>query len=151
MVIDMGGATGLRRPVFLAEQLANQAIHPTMLEATLSGANPVWKQSANKNNSIQLERAHQLQVFAFAEGSHRSLIAINLSREESLPVTFSGKSAPAGSLQISQLTSAHITDTNEEKESVHIAHLTLDNYARQKSYTLPPFSMTVFDWNSTQR
>ena len=39
-VVDMGGATNLRRPQFLTLQMANQAILPQMIATHLSGQNP---------------------------------------------------------------------------------------------------------------
>ena len=150
MVVDMGGATNLRRPVFLAEQLVNQALLPTMLATRLTGANPVWKQVANANNDIHLEQAHALQVFAFSDGIRHSLIAINLNRETSLPITFSGDIVPSGHVEVSQLASTHVTDTNEEKDTVRLTHTALDDFKSGTPYPLPPYSMTVLSWSREQ-
>ncbi len=145
-VVDMGGATNLRRPQFLAEQLANRAILPNLLETTLTGDNPTWDQSLSANDKIELAGAHLLQAFAFGDGPHQSLIVFNLSRSKPLPVTFSGPNAPSGRVDTSQLTSAHITDTNELKQSVKITDATLTAFDPKTPYSLPPFSMTTFRW-----
>ncbi len=146
-VIDMGGPTNLRRPVFLAEQLVNTGILPDMLAATLSGANPTWDQPHSTNDSIQLNGAHELQTFAFSDGgNNRSLIMINLSRTAALPVTFSGANAPTGTIAVGQLTSANLTDTNETTGTVDITNSTLTNFQPTTKYSLPPFSLTVFTW-----
>ena len=148
-VIDMGGPTNLRRPVFLAEQLINTGILPDMLAATLSGANPTWNQPLSSNDSVQLNGAHELQTFAFTDGGkNRSLIMINLSRTSPLPVTFSGANAPSGKVAVGQLTSANITDTNETTGNVNIANSTLTNFQPTTQYSLPPFSLTVFTWQT---
>jgi alpha-L-arabinofuranosidase len=145
-VVDMGGATNLRRPQFLAEQLANKAILPTMLATKINGANPTWHQGKSANDDIELDKAHDLQSFAFSDGTHRSAIVFNLSRNETLPITFAGASAPSGSVEVSQLTSKHITDTNETKANVLITEATLNSFT--SPYSLPPFSMTVFRWTA---
>jgi hypothetical protein len=146
-VIDMGGATNRRRPVFLAEQLTNTAILPTMITTTLTGANPTWNQPRSANDSIQLNGAHELQTFAFSDGArNRSLIMINLSRTSALPVTFSGANAPSGTVAVGQLTSANLTDTNETTGNVNITNSSISNFLPTNQYSLPPFSLTVFTW-----
>lgn len=146
-VIDMGGQTNLRRPVFLAEQLTNTAILPNMLATTVTGANPTWNQPLSTNDAVQLTGAHELQTFAFTDGAGNfSLVAINLSRTSALPVTFSGVNAPAGTVKVSQLTSANLTDTNESSAVVNTTTTTVNNFQAATAYSLPPFSMTVFQW-----
>ena len=146
-VIDMGGQSNLERPVFLAEQLTNSAILPSMLGATISGPNPTWNQPLSTNDSVQLSNAHQLQIFAFTDGANkRSLVAINLSRTSALPVTFSGPNAPTGSVTVSQLTSANLTDTNESSSTVKSTTSTVSNFLPVTPFSLPPFSMTVLQW-----
>ncbi|MEO6802937.1 MAG: hypothetical protein ABI197_06815 [Granulicella sp.] len=149
IVVDMGGNTNLRRPQFLAEQLANEAILPNMVGTTLTGANPTWRQNLSTNDKVSLDHAHLLQTFAFADGIHHSLIVFNLSRDRALPITFSGPNAPAGSVAFSQLTAAKITDTNELKENVTITKKSLDNFQPKAPYSLPPFSMNVFKWDTS--
>jgi alpha-L-arabinofuranosidase len=146
-VIDMGGQTNLRRPTFLAEQLANTAILPTMLTTTLSGANPTWAQPLSSNDDIQLSAAHEIQTFAFSDGgTNRSVIVFNLNRSTARSVTFSGANIPTGSVSLGQLTSANLTDNNETAANVKITNSTLSNFQAATPYSLPPFSMTVFTW-----
>jgi hypothetical protein len=152
-VIDMGGETNLKRPQYLAEQLANSAILPTMLTTMVSGANPTWNQALSTNDSIQLANAHYLQPFAFTDGTHYSVVVFNLSRSGSLPVTFSGTNAPTGTVLISQFTSTNPTDNNEGLTSstpvVNAPTQTsVANFNPATSYSLPPYSMTVFLWPS---
>jgi alpha-L-arabinofuranosidase len=152
-VIDMGGQTNLKRPQYLAEQLANSAILPTMLTTTVSGTNPTWNQPQSTNDSIQLAAAHYLQTFAFTDGTHYSVVVFNLSRSGALPVTFSGTNAPTGNVLISQLTSANPTDNNESQtNSTAVVNApkqtTVANFNPATPYSLPPYSMTVFLWPS---
>ncbi len=150
-VVDMGGSTNLRRPVFLAEQLTNTAILPTMLTTTLTGANPTWNQPLSTNDSIQFNNAHELQSFAFSDGgSNRSLIVLNLNRSQARPVTFSGSNVPSGTVAVGQLTSASLTDTNETAANVNITSTTLTDFQSGTPYSLPPFSMTVFTWKAAK-
>jgi hypothetical protein len=150
-VIDMGGETNLQRPQFLAEQLANSAILPTMLSTTVSGANPTWNQPLSTNDQIQLANAHDLQSFAFTDGSHYNVVVLNLSRNSSLPVTFSGSNAPTGNVVIGQLTSANPTDNNEGLSAGNPVvpgptQTNVSNFNPATPYSLPPYSMTVFSW-----
>jgi hypothetical protein len=146
-VIDMGGQTNFRRPVFLAEQLTNAAILPTMLGINVTGANPTWNQPLSTNDSVHLSSAHLLQAFAFSDGgNNRSLVVINLSRTSAMPVTFSGPNAPVGSVSISQLTSANLTDTNESSGTITTTSQTNSSFQPSAPYSLAPFSMTVLRW-----
>jgi len=147
-VVDMG-VTNQRRPQYLALQLANQAIgkNSTMLQTVHSGADPTWNQPLV--NTVQLTGAHYLQSFAFSNGSNHSLIVFNLHRTSTLPVTFSGVNAPAGAVQMNQLTSGRLTDTNEVSATVNIASRALDGVNPSTVLTLPPYSMTVLNWSSS--
>ncbi|WP_089835854.1 hypothetical protein [Granulicella pectinivorans] len=149
-VIDMGGQSNLRRPVFLAEQLVNTAILANMLSTTMTGANPTWNQPLSTNDSIQLNGAHFLQAFAFSDGNHqRSAVVINLSRTSALSVTFSGANAPTGTVLVSGLTSANLTDNNETSSAISLSQSSITNFQGTIPYSLPPFSLTVFTWSGT--
>jgi hypothetical protein len=147
--IDMGGETNLKRPQYYGLQVANSAILPTMLATTVSGGNPTWTQPLSTNDSIQLASAHYLQSFAFTNGTQNNVVVFNLSRNGSLPVTFSGVNAPSGNVVISQLTSMNPTDNNEGlfTNTPVVAGPTqsnVSNFNPAKPYSLPPYSMTVF-------
>ncbi|WP_263360089.1 hypothetical protein [Acidicapsa ligni] len=148
-VVDMGGQTNRVRPTFEAEELINTAIADKMIETIHSGANPTWDQPESRNAKIKLTGAHYLQTFAFTNGTHCSLVVFNLSRNATLPVTFSGPVAPRGAVKVSRLTSPHITDSNEYTLTVATAHKSEPNFDPAKSYELPPYSMTVLEWNVT--
>jgi len=140
-VVDMGGATNRRRPTFLALQMLNHALLSTELTTELSGPNPTWNQPLSPNDKIALTNAHELQTFAFAEGSHRSLVLLNLSRTQSLPIHLAGPKAPTGTVTQTVLTAAHITDSNENQDLVEPRSTP---YSSTES--LPPHSLTVLTW-----
>jgi len=148
-VVDMG-VTDLRRPQFLALQLANQALSngAAMLETVHTGLDPTWNQPLV--NTVQLNGAHFLQSFAFQHAAERSLIVFNLSRTASLPVTFSGNNAPGGTLQLQQLTSAHPGDTNESSKLVNITTSTYKAFNPGAALWLPPYSMSVLTWSTAR-
>lgn len=146
-VIDMGGQSDLRRPVFLAGQLVNMAVLPNMVQASVTGSNPTWNQPLSTNDNVQLIGAHYLQTFAFSDGaSKHSLVVVNLSRTNAITTTFSGANAPTGSVTVSQLTSANLTDNNESSATVGIKTSTQNGFNPGAAYSLPAFSVTVFQW-----
>ena len=145
-VVDMGGSTNLRRPQFLTLQLANEAILATMLKTTLAGPEHTWNQPLSTNDKIELSGAHELQTFAFADGPHRSLILLNLSRTEAIPLQFAGPQSPRGTVEEGRLTSANLSDSNEIKATVVPTHRQLTNFSPGTPYALPPHSMTTLRW-----
>ncbi len=147
-VVDMGGPTNLRRPTYLALELMNQAILKNELATHVTGANPTWDQPASQNGPTPAIRAHFIQSFAFADGTKRSLILLNLSRTSALPVTFSGANAPRGAVTEARLTSRNITDTNEQQRTVATVTRQLSAFNPGAPYALPSFSMTVLSWET---
>ena len=147
-VVDMGN-TNRKRPQFLALQLANQALSngASELQTVHSGADPTWNEALT--NSVQMTGAHYLQSYAFANGTNHSAIVFNLSRSAPEAITFSGVNAPAGSVQMQQLKSANLTDTNETASVVNITSSTLANFSGAAGLTLPPYSMTVLTWTGS--
>jgi hypothetical protein len=141
-VVDMGNGN-VRRPTFLAEQLANTAILPTMLTTNQTGANPTWNQPASTNDNIALNGAHYIQSFAFSNGTTGSVLVLNLNRTQALPISFAGANAPIGNVTVQTLTSTNITDGNENGPVVSTS-TTSQTLTANQVVTLPPFSMTVF-------
>jgi alpha-L-arabinofuranosidase len=145
LTVDMG-SQNLRRPSFLAEALANTAVQGSMLATVQTGANPTWNQPLS-TDGVQLSAAHQIQSFSFLNGTSHSLVLFNLSTSTALPVLFSGVNAPSGSVQVSQLTSANITDNNETSNTVQTTS-TSANISATVPYVLPAYSMTVLTWSA---
>ncbi len=144
-VVDMGGPTNLRRPTFLAEQLANAAILTTELRTRHSAPDPTWHQPKSLNDNIELPAARLIESFSYTDGLHHSLILLNLSRTETLPVTLTGAAAPHSPILEQRLTAPQITSSNEQSEQVRITHHPLTLLPTQP-YPLPPYSMTVLTW-----
>ena len=145
-VVDMGGPTNLRRPQFLFTQLINQAILPTELATHIAGPPHTWNQPESLNDHIKLDQAQLLQTFAFADGPRHSLILLNLSRTDTIPVTFAGPTQPTGPVDQTILTAPHITDSNEQTQTVAGRHQHLTTLT--SPVALPPFSMTTLEWTS---
>ena len=96
---------------------------------------------------FQLAKAHYLQTFAFTDGAgKRSVVVVNLNRTGAMPISFSGINAPTGSVTVSQLTSANLTDNNESTGAVAITTATRGGFNPSAAISLPPFSVTVFQW-----
>jgi hypothetical protein len=147
-VVDMGGPTNLKRPQYLAIQAVNQTI-PTgaaMLQTVQSGANPTWNQALV--NSVQLNGVQEIESFAFSNGTQSGLVLLNVSTSSTLPVTFSGANAPTGDVQVTVLTSANLTDTNETS-SVVAPVTSSETFTSGTSLSLPPFSLTALTWNGS--
>ncbi len=155
-VIDMGGPTNLRRPQFLAEQVINSGITPgaSMLATkqtgtpTFSVGNPAAYPAANSTvNTVAAASVNTIQSFAFNNGSgNYSLILLNLDVANSHAVTFSGANAPAGSVTVTTLTSADLSDTNETSSVIAPATSTLSS---PSGMTLAPYSMYLLTWNAS--
>ena len=148
VVVDMG-TTNRRRPQFITEAMANTAIGGNMLQTVQTGANPTWNQPLS-SDSVQLSNAHYLQSFAYQNGSQQSIIVFNLNQATALPVSFSGANAPNGSVEMSQITSTNITDNNETASVVEPKTQTLSGFNAATGLSLPPFSMTVLTWTTSQ-
>jgi hypothetical protein len=151
-VVDMG-VTNLKRPQYLALQMANQAIgsNTQMLQTTQTGTNPTDGQYDYDINSVSLPSMHLIQSFAFSGSGTNSVIVINASPDFAEPVNFAGTNAPTGTVNITQLTSANPTDTNETSAVVVPAYSTVSNFSSSNTLSLPPYSMTVLTWGgSTQ-
>lgn len=149
VVIDLGGPTYRVRPSFLAQQMANEAILPTMLATNITGYDPTWDQPLSANSKVQLPGAHELQPFAFTDGKEDTLIIFNLSRATPRSLTLAGENAPSGTVTVKTLTSARITDSNEAADNVKIAVREEKDVTPGKTvFVLPPFSMSVFSGNA---
>ena len=147
IVVDMG-TTNRRRPQYQTQAMANAVIGGNMLQTVQTGANPTWNQPLSSDN-VQLNGAHYLQSFAFLNGTTSSAVLFNLNQTSALPVVFAGENSPTGNVQMTQITSANITDNNETSAVVEPVTQTLSGFAPANGLTLPPFSMTVLTWTST--
>ncbi len=113
-----------------------------MLQTQHTGTDPTDTQY-NYAKSVTLPVFHFLQSFAFTDGAgNYSLVVFNVSRDYAQPINFGGI-VPSGTVNVQQLTSANITDTNETSNVVKIQPVTFAT-----SMTLPPYSMTTFTWGA---
>lgn len=144
---DMG-VTDRKRPQFLALSLINGLIDSgaDLLGTTHTGDNPTWSQIGT--NSTALADAHYLHSYAFSNGTKRALVVFNLHRTSSLEINFKGAFAPSGTVTLKRLTSANITDNNENALVIVLTTNTLANFIATDNFALPPFSMNVLEWTA---
>lgn len=145
-VVDMG-VTNRKRPQFLAAELVNTAIHGAMTATFQDGDNPMWNETSGIDG-VKLQNAHELQSFAFRDGDRRAVVLINLSRGDALPVDFVGPVQPHGRVEMSEMTAAKITDSNEDAERVKITTSTLNLSAGQR-VEVPAFTVMVLKWSNS--
>jgi alpha-L-arabinofuranosidase len=144
---DMG-ITDRKRPQYLAAKLINEAIGGDLVATTHTGDDPKWNQPLT--NRIALDNIPYVQSFAFVSGARRGLVVFNLHRTNALDVNFAGPNAPSGSVTIKRLTSANITDSNENAENIVVTTQTSSSFDPAATMSLPPFSMTVIVSEGTQ-
>ena len=145
VVVDMGGPTNRLRPIFLAQQLANEAMRPTMLATSLDGPVPFWNQRESANDKFGVDHVQELQSFAFTDVATSTLIMVNLSRTSARSISLAGECAPQGAVTVQTLTSREITDSNELQENVKTVTREEQNVRPATTvFELPPFSMTSF-------
>ncbi len=122
VVVDMG-VTNRKRPQFLAAEMVNSVLRGSMTQTVQSGENPTWNETSGIDG-VKLQNAHELQSFAFRDigkdGDKRAVVLISLSRTSALPVDFTGAIQPHGRVEVSLMTAAKITDSNEDAEKVKI-------------------------------
>ena len=144
-VIDIGGATNIKRPIFLAEQMVNSAAMSTML-TTVQADDPTYNSAASSNDSLQaVPNVKSLRSYAFTNGSKTSLVLVNMSRTATVSPSLIGFPVIAPE-SITQLTSGKITDDNETSQLITQKDITTT--WKGATPELPPFSMTVYIWDA---
>jgi hypothetical protein len=137
---DMG-VTDRKRPQYLAAEIINQALAGDMVGTAHTGADPHWDQPLT--NRIAIDNVAYLQSFAVVNGVRKALILFNLHRTQALQVNLAGPNAPAGAATTTRLTSANITDSNENASVVKVETTQEAAFDPRQTMTLPPFSLTV--------
>jgi len=138
------GVSDRKRPQFLALRLVNGAIGGNLVETIHGGDDPTWVQPLV--NGVQYPAAHYLRSYAFVNGTSRALIVFNFHRTSALEISLSGTGAPTGSVTLNRLSAPAITDSNESSERVIT---TTEALSSVRDLSLPPFSMTVLEWQTT--
>jgi len=138
------GVTNRRRPQFLAMRLANQALRGDLVQTIHQGADPTWDQPAL--NGVVLNGAHHLHSYAFADGSQRALILMNLHRTDAQSVTFNGPNRPEGTVEERRLSAPSITSSDENDQVLMVSARTIAGFDPWQMMSLPPTSMTVLHW-----
>lgn len=137
-VVEMG-AEGRKRPQFLAESLANRALHGDLVRVALSGDDPVREQAAG-NDGVHLRTAHELDAYGLRDGHSAALILFNYGLRQSCRVVIDAPNAASATL--SRLDAPGPSATNEAAPQVRIVTESL----RKREVVLPPSSMAVVEW-----
>ena len=143
-----------RRPTFLACAAANRVIGGNLVETRHHGADPAFSATGvfeDREAPQTIDSLPEIRSYAFADGSRRGLILINLGTKRTHPVAvkFDGNVSPGGA-QSWLLTAERITDNNEYeagKPQVELRHQRIESFTSGKQLPLPPFSMRVLQWN----
>ena len=144
IVVDMG-TTNRRRPQFLTQALANSVISGQMLRTFQTETSLIPKEALGSDKML-LPATQGPQSFAFSGDGRVSVVLFNVSQTNSMPVSFSGKYIPTGSVDLSQITSANLLDNNETNNTVAITSNTIAAVDPSSPFNLPPSSMTVLSW-----
>jgi len=140
-VVQMGNE-GRKRPQFLAESLANRALHGNLVRVALSGADPTRDQPLG-NNDVQLQGQHLLDAYGVREDKQVSLIVFNFDLHQSHRVFLdrAGQGHSMGTT-VTWLDSSSPASKNERVTQVTIQ----TRSSVENEITLPPCSMTVLEW-----
>jgi len=144
-VRDLGGSNR-RRPQFLALRLANQALRGNLVQTLHRGDDPTWDQPAL--NGVVLEGAHYLHSYAFADGSQRSLILMNLHATDTLTVGFEGPGRPEGTVELRRLSAPGLASSEENDQELVVGARTIHDLEEAGALRLPPASMTALFWET---
>ena len=140
-VVEMG-ADGRKRPQFLAESLANRAIRGNLVKVEIAGENPTHDQPPG-NDGVSLRNVHEIDAYAFQEGTRHSLIIFNYGLHDArrIRVEAAGLAHDAHAT-LSRLVSSSPGDTNEGTIKVRIE----EEHLAGSEITLAPCSMAVLEW-----
>ena len=132
--------TGRKRPTWLGVELCNRAILKEAVVTAHSGENPAWTQQP-QNGVETATPVTYLQSFAFKDGPARSVILMNLSLTDTLPVRLALPAAPQPAATHHRIAPASIHDDNEDAENVLIETVQIDDFRSGYTLDLPPHSI----------
>jgi len=132
--------TGRKRPTWLGVELCNRAILNEAVLTTHSGDDPGWIQQP-QNGVETATPVSYIQSFAYKNGPARSVILINLSLADTLPVRLDLPAAPMPAATWHKIAPASIHDDNEDAENVLIETAQIDNFRNGYTLDLPPHSI----------
>ena len=142
------------RPTFLACATANKVIGGDLAATTHGGAEVTFDATGPFSRRGPAETVKDLPTiwsYAFAEGTRRGLILVNLDTARPRPVAVSFKGAPAGRSARSWLLGAKkISDNNEfetQTPQVTVTESRLTGFGSGRRLMLPPFSLRALQWH----
>lgn len=141
-VVEMGPG-GRARPQFLTEALANRVIRGNLMKVEVSGEDPTHDQP-DGNDGVHLKGMHEIDSYAFQEGSWHGLIVFNYGLHESRRITIEAPGFSSnGNVNLWRLISAGPGSSNEFESEVTV------RAERHSGSTLDiaPCSMAVLEWS----
>lgn len=149
------------RPLWLVAEAANKVLSGDMIATEQGGAGPKFEATGPftdgwvpRFDNLPIETLKDIPVlwsYAFRDGPSRALILINLDTAQHRPVKveFDGH-AKGGQAKTWTLAADRITANNEiewtPEPEVMIKEGQLDGFTSGHRLSLPPFSMTVLQW-----
>jgi len=141
------------RPTFLACMLANKVIGGDMVETIHSGKEPTFDATgyfAYRGDVETIRGITAIRSYGFAEGRRRGLILMSLDVSVTRPVeiVFAGE-PEQNKASLWRMSSEKITANNEFENSepqVTVTQETLNDFRTCHKMMLPPYSMTVLEW-----
>jgi len=141
-VVEMGSA-GRARPQLLTESLANRVIRGNMVKVEISGENPIHDQPEG-NDGVRLKGVHEIDAYAFQEGTWHGLIVFNYGLHTSRRITLDGPGLRSNpNVNLWTLLSPGPGATNETQTEVSV---TAERFGGTQ-LNLAPCSMAVLEWS----
>jgi hypothetical protein len=141
-VVEMG-KEGRKRPQFLAEAMANRAVHGNLVRVAHSGADPTRDQPL-ANDGVQLRNQHLIDAYGFRDGHQVGLIVFNFDLHQAHRIVLDRPgSAVSGGTTVTKLNSSSPSSNNEGVTQVTVS----SSLSVENSFDLAPCSMTVFEWS----
>lgn len=146
-------ATGRKRPTLLAMELANKAIMGDMINITKTGVINTRTQpplNYNPNKPAPPTITFPLvETFAYKEGNNFGLYVCNMNVNSSESIKLNLPGTIPSNATLYRLVSSSPTDTNEDSELVTIETDILTDFESGYTFTIPPYSIYVFNWTTT--
>jgi len=141
------------RPTFLACALANRVMGGDLVETVHGGTDPTFSATgafSSRRGVETIEGIPTIWSYAFAEGSRRGLILVNLDTSRTRPVAVEFEGRAAGGRAQAWLLSADSIAANNEFEQpeaqVKVRESAVPEFASGSRLALPPFSMAALAW-----
>ncbi len=142
-----------RRPQYLALMAVNRVLGGDLLAVSFPDGVPQFESAVYDEKAHAWQEAQTfstLRALAFADGRKRSLILLNLSVDEKVPVKVEFSGEVRGGIATWTLLSADSVDANNERETgepqVALREGSMQDFVSGRVLPLPPASLTTLSW-----